>query len=72
MLTQEGEKMSNKYQQLIDEFSDHIGGTSNVKNILHCMTRLRVSVNDKEKVNTEALKKLPGVLGTNWNGIRFS
>ena len=60
--------MSNKYQQLIDEFSDHIGGTSNVKNILHCMTRLRISVNDKEKVNTEALKKLPGVLGTNWNG----
>ena len=38
-------------------------GTSNIKNVTHCSTRLRFIIKDKSAVEVEAIKKCEGVLG---------
>ncbi|MEW1752003.1 PTS transporter subunit EIIC [Streptomyces angustmyceticus] len=40
-----------------------VGGAENVTSIAHCMTRLRLGVQDRSLVRDEALKALPAVLG---------
>lgn len=40
-----------------------LGGKENIKDVDACMTRLRVSVNDKSKVGTEAEWKKAGAMG---------
>lgn len=56
------------YDALIHQIVDLVGGKENVQDVLHCITRLRFNVKDKSKVQTEAIGKLEGVLGTNWVG----
>lgn len=40
-----------------------LGGPGNVTKTAHCMTRLRVTVKDVDRVDTKSLKRLEGVLG---------
>ncbi|VYU52781.1 PTS beta-glucoside transporter subunit EIIBCA [Clostridium tertium] len=40
-----------------------IGGVSNVKNVTHCITRLRFNLSSIDKVNEEELKNISGVMG---------
>ncbi|WP_179394452.1 PTS transporter subunit EIIC [Lacticaseibacillus absianus] len=40
-----------------------LGGLENIDQFGNCMTRLRLTVKDERKVNVEALKKAPGVVG---------
>ncbi|MFG3294593.1 PTS transporter subunit EIIC [Streptomyces sp. NPDC048179] len=40
-----------------------VGGPANVTSVAHCMTRLRLGVADGERVDTEAVRAVPGVLG---------
>ncbi|MGW2630617.1 PTS transporter subunit EIIC [Streptomyces chattanoogensis] len=40
-----------------------VGGAGNVTSVAHCMTRLRLGIQDRSLVQDEALKALPGVLG---------
>lgn len=42
---------------------EYVGGDKNIINFEHCSTRLRFTVKDKSKVNTEELKKVEGVMG---------
>lgn len=49
----------------------HIGGTDNIKDLYHCMTRLRFKLKDKTKFDVEALKKVPGVINTVQSGDEF-
>ncbi|GEK33380.1 PTS transporter subunit EIIC [Kurthia sibirica] len=42
---------------------DHIGGIDNVEKIIHCMTRVRISIKDYSLVDLEKLKAVKGVLG---------
>ncbi|MFI6768685.1 PTS transporter subunit EIIC [Streptomyces sp. NPDC050355] len=40
-----------------------VGGAENLTSIAHCMTRLRLGIQDRTRVQDEALKALPAVLG---------
>ncbi|MDN3023402.1 PTS transporter subunit EIIC [Streptomyces sp. S.PB5] len=40
-----------------------VGGPANVTSVAHCMTRLRLGLADPGKVDGDALRALPGVLG---------
>lgn len=42
----------------------HVGGTENISNLYHCMTRLRFKLHDPSKFEAEELKKIPGVMNT--------
>lgn len=45
------------------EILKNVGGAGNVSHLEHCSTRLRLTLVDDSKVNEEAIKKIPGVLG---------
>ncbi|SNS31570.1 PTS system beta-glucoside-specific IIA component, Glc family /PTS system beta-glucoside-specific IIB component, Glc family /PTS system beta-glucoside-specific IIC component, Glc family [Anaerovirgula multivorans] len=49
----------------------HVGGVENISNLYHCMTRLRFNLNDKNKFNSEELKKIPGIINTVQAGDEF-
>lgn len=51
------------YSQIAERILSLVGGSENITNILSCMTRLRIEVIDKSKVDTEALGKLEPVKG---------
>ena len=50
-------------KRIAEQIYEQVGGTSNVARIIHCMTRVRLTIIDHAKVNLEALKAIPGVLG---------
>ena len=41
-----------------------LGGESNIKAAAHCATRMRLVLNDKEKINQQALDDDPDLKGT--------
>ena len=49
--------------ELAQKIVELIGGKDNVLKVANCMTRLRVTLKDESKVNSEELKKTVGVLG---------
>ena len=51
------------YADMAAAIITQLGGKENLTNVNHCATRLRVVVRDEAKVNPDALKKIPGVLG---------
>lgn len=51
-----------KYTQLAEDIVDKVGGRENVKEVRHCVTRLRFYLKDESKANTEYLKKRDGVV----------
>ncbi|WP_339320116.1 PTS transporter subunit EIIC [Paenibacillus sp. FSL R10-2734] len=52
-----------KYYDLAVKILGAIGGSSNVSEYTHCMTRLRVTVVDRSLIDEVNLKKIDGVLG---------
>ena len=50
-------------QRMADEILKHIGGSDNVKNLTHCMTRLRFVLKDDSKADDDAIKNIDGVMG---------
>ncbi len=50
------------YTALAQQLIEHVGGKFNVKGVVHCATRLRFTLNDDSKANTDAITKLKGVL----------
>ncbi|UDI77660.1 PTS transporter subunit EIIC [Staphylococcus taiwanensis] len=53
----------NKEQQLAHDILDAVGGINNVDNIIHCMTRVRLKINNDDLVDYNQLKNIKGVLG---------
>ena len=50
-------------QNLAKEILEKVGGESNISGLTHCATRLRFNLKDDNKAQTEALKKVNGVMG---------
>lgn len=50
-------------KELAEKILQLVGGKTNVKANISCMTRLRLEIKDPKLVNLDALKKLDGVLG---------
>lgn len=51
------------YDQLGKDIFQHVGGKENVSKLIHCMTRVRLTLKDESKADLEELEALPGVLG---------
>ena len=56
------------HEEVAKEIFELSGSAANVSSITHCTTRLRLFIRDKSKVDTEAIKKIKGVLGVVYNG----
>lgn len=61
----------NKYQQVIDNVVDLVGGEENISFFTHCVTRLRLNLKDKSLVQEDAIAKLPGVLQQQYSGEQY-
>jgi len=55
------------YKEIIGKIIKLAGERKNIKSYTSCMTRLRISVKDLERVDLENLKTIKGVLGLNIN-----
>lgn len=51
------------YEQFGKDIIRLVGGKENISGLEHCVTRLRFTLNDKAKADTNELKKMKGVLG---------
>lgn len=60
--SQEGMKMTGKYHELAGEILAGVGGKENVVKLAHCITRLRFTLNDEAKADTEGLSANEGVI----------
>lgn len=56
------------FDLLADQIILHVGGKGNIAYLAHCMTRLRMSLKDNSRADIDALKKLDGVMSTQWSG----
>ncbi|MGM0213782.1 beta-glucoside-specific PTS transporter subunit IIABC [Enterococcus sp. AZ109] len=63
--------MSGKYEKLAKEIIQLVGGKENVKNLIHCQTRLRFDLADTTKAAKEQLGQLDGVAGVIDSGGQF-
>lgn len=54
--------MAKNYDELSKNIVKYIGGEGNVNSLIHCATRLRFKVKDVEKVDTQNLEQLSGVI----------
>ncbi len=59
------------YEQLSRIILTNVGGSDNIDNVVHCMTRLRFNLKDDELANKVQLEKTPGVLGVAEKGGQF-
>ena len=50
-------------ERVAHEILDHIGGMANIRSAEHCATRLRLILNDKEKIEDKAVENIDGVKG---------
>lgn len=50
------------FNKMAQEILVNVGDVENIKEVIHCYTRLRFTLIDKEKVNKEKLQKIEGVL----------
>jgi len=50
------------YAKIANDIIKNCGGESNIANVSHCMTRLRVQLRDNSKLNEDEAKKIPGVM----------
>lgn len=63
--------MKKNYDEDAKKLAEAMGGEANIKQVFHCMTRLRFYVKDRSKIDEEKINKLPEVSGTNWHQDQF-
>jgi len=60
-----------KYEEEAQQIINSVGGESNIRNLVHCATRLRFELRDESKADKEGLKKMPFVLQVLESGGQF-
>lgn len=55
-------KNNNQYTELASQIIANVGGKENVKNVIHCITRLRFYLADENLANDEKIRNLAGVI----------
>ncbi|MFD2308115.1 beta-glucoside-specific PTS transporter subunit IIABC [Enterococcus termitis] len=60
-----------KYQTFNEKIIRLVGGKDNVQAVVHCMTRLRFTLKDRSKAQTEELKDLDGVIDVVSNNVAY-
>lgn len=58
-------------KELAQKILDLVGGEDNLLSVTHCVTRLRLSIKDEEKIQKNNIAALSGVLGVNTVGNQF-
>ncbi|MCG7338858.1 PTS cellobiose/arbutin/salicin transporter subunit IIBC [Staphylococcus sp. ACRSN] len=58
-------------QNMANKILKNVGGSGNVKNLTHCMTRLRFVLKDESKANDEEIKQIDGVMGLRKQGGQY-
>lgn len=56
---------------IAEEVIAAVGGRENIQSVAHCATRLRIMVNDKEKINQEQVEQINKVKGAFFNSGQF-
>lgn len=59
------------HEQLSKIILQNVGGTNNIDQVAHCMTRLRFNLKDEKLANKAQLEKTPGVMGVADKGGQF-
>lgn len=54
--------MAIDYRITAKELVKELGGNSNINNVTHCATRLRFILKDESKIDSDRVKKIPGVI----------
>ncbi|MDV5171583.1 beta-glucoside-specific PTS transporter subunit IIABC [Photobacterium rosenbergii] len=54
--------MNDKYNALIEALTKELGGESNIKDLNHCQTRLRLVLNNYDRVNIDNVKNIDGII----------
>lgn len=60
-----------KYQEFNQKIIDLVGGKENIQAVVHCMTRLRFTLKDRSKAQTDALKEMDGVIDVVSNQVAY-
>ena len=63
--------MKKNYADDAKKLVEAMGGKSNIKQVFHCMTRLRFYVKDRNKIKEGDIKKLKEISGVNWHQDQF-
>ncbi|MEN0642344.1 beta-glucoside-specific PTS transporter subunit IIABC [Alkalicoccobacillus gibsonii] len=60
-----------KHSQLAKDIIANVGGTENISNVVHCMTRLRFNLKDNKQANTDVLNNMDGVVTVMQSGGQY-
>lgn len=60
-----------KYQKFCEQIIDLVGGIENIEAVVHCMTRLRFTLKDRSKTETESIKALTDVIDVVSNEVAY-
>lgn len=63
--------MAHKYSELAKDIISHVGGKENVSALRHCMTRLRFTLRDESKADTDYLKRREGIVTVVQSGGQY-
>ena len=60
-----------KYEKMIEEIVEKIGGRDNISSVYHCATRLRLQLKNEAAADDEAVKAIDGVLSIVKSGGQY-
>ena len=60
-----------KYEKMVREIVEAIGGKENILNVYHCATRLRFQLKQEDTIQDETVKNIEGVLSVVKGGGQY-